>query len=175
VVLIGDLAEAFHDMALDQGGNAASRWFWNQALRSAGPLLVSRLTSDRMVRSAGAMIVGIVTAIASATLFGGVLEQTLDLNAQATLGMIAMVVTACALVSSTCAGCASTWVSGGHYRWALVLIGLVVVAPDIVYAVRYHGAEDLPWVLLPPSLAILATCAGLVLGRKLCRLIYLHS
>ena len=173
--LIGDLAEEFRDVALDRGRNVGSRWYWNQAVRSAGPLLIARLTSERMARSVSATVVGWVTAIVSATVFGLFLDRTLGMNSGATLGMIAMVVTACALVSSTCAGWASTWVSGGPYRLALVLIGLVVVAPDIVYATQHHGTDGLPWVLLPLSLAILATCAGLALGRRLCRLNQLHS
>jgi hypothetical protein len=173
--LIGDLREEFRTVALNRGRNAAFRWYWEQAVRSVGPLLIARLTSERLARSVGATIVGWVTAIVSATVFGLFLERALGLNSEATHSMIAMVVAACALVSSTCAGWASTWVSGGPYRSALVLIGLVVVAPDIVYAARHHGTYGLPWVLLPPSLAILATGAGLVIGGKLCRLIHLHS
>ena len=173
--LLGDLAEEFQELATDRGENTASRWYWNQTLRSAVPLLVSRLATERMGRSVGAMMTGIIAAIASATAFGVILEKTLQLNDQATLPVIALVVTACALVSSTCAGCASTWVSGNPYRWARLVIGLVVVAPDLAYAMRYHGAEDLPWVLVPPVLAILATSVGLVLGRRLCHLTYVHS
>jgi hypothetical protein len=173
--LIGDLAEEFRDVVRDRGRNAASRWYWNQAVRSAGPLLIARLTSERMARSVRATIVGWATAIVSATVFGFFLDRTLGMNSEAALSMIAMVVTACALVSSTCAGWSSTWVSGEPYRWALVLIGLVVVAPEIVYATQHHGMYGPPWVLLPPALAILATCAGLALGRRLCLLIQVDS
>ena len=128
-----------------------------------------------MAKSAVAIVVGIITAIASAIIFGRILDQTIGMNPEATLGVIAMVVTMCALVSSTCAGCTSTWVCGGPYRWALVLIGMVVVAPDIIYAATHYGVGDPHWLLLPPTLAILATCTGLSLGGKLGRLIHIYS
>jgi hypothetical protein len=164
--LIGDLAEEFHDVGLDRGWRAASRWYWSQTLRSTAPLIVARLTSEQTTRSVGATIVGFVTAIASATIFGAILNAILGFRSDATLGTIAMVVTACALVSSTCAGWASTWASGGLRRRTMMLIGLVVVVPDIVYAVRSPGAHELPWTLLPLSLAIIATCAGLAFGGR---------
>jgi hypothetical protein len=143
--LIGDLAEEFHDVGLDRGWRAASRWYWSQTLRSTAPLIVARLTSEQTTRSVGATIVGFVTAIASATIFGAILNAILGFRSDATLGTIAMVVTACALVSSTCAGWASTWASGGLRRRTMMLIGLVVVVPDIVYAVRSPGAHELPF------------------------------
>ena len=173
--LMGDLAEEFHDVAMERGEDGASRWYWSQALRSVGPLFLSRLTSEQRTRSVGGAAVGAVTAIASATAFGLLLNLFLGFRPEASLGLIAVVVTSCALVSSTCAAWASTWVSGEPSRWAFVLIGLVVVAPDFVYAARSHTVHMLPGALLPLSLAIVATCAGLALGGKLCRSPQLHS
>ncbi len=173
--LMGDLVEEFHDIATERGVDGASRWYWSQALRSAGPLFVSRLTSEQWTRSIGGAAVGAMTAIASATAFGLLLNLFLGFRPEASLGLIAVVVASCSLVSSTCAAWASTWVSGGASRWTLMLIGLVVVAPDFVYAARSHTIHMLPGALVPLSLAIVTTCAGLALGGKLCRANQLHS
>jgi len=41
--LLGDLRDEFAVIAIERGRAAASRWYWRQALASAGPLFVSRL------------------------------------------------------------------------------------------------------------------------------------
>ena len=41
--VLGDLRDEFAALARERGGAAASRWYWRQALASAGPLVASRL------------------------------------------------------------------------------------------------------------------------------------
>jgi len=173
--VLGDLTEEFRAIALDRGWDAASRWYWSQAVRSVGPLLWGRLASEGVTRSVGGTSAGLVAAVVAATVFGLVLDRTWGPDAEATLAVISAVVMTCALLSSTVASLVSGWASGRLYRWTLVVIGLVVVAPDITYAARHYSTHGLPSVLLPPSLAILATCAGLALGVSACRVGRLHS
>ena len=168
--LVGDLCEEFQHIVRDRGYVAASRWYWSQTVHSVGPLVLSRLTSDRVTKPVGAVVVGSVTAIVTATLFGLALTRVVDVNAEIPLLTVAAVVTACALVSSMMAGYASALVFGRLPRWTLVFVGLVVVAPDLVYAVLDHRTYGLPWVAIPPLLAILAASTGLALGRRCCRL-----
>ena len=171
--VLGDLEEEFVGLARTRGCAEAKRWYWSQALRSAGVLFLARLTSAPEARAAGAVIAGCVAAIAAAICLGCGLGFVLGTPVEPTLAMVAVVVMTCALVSSTCGGCALTWVAGEQPRWTRALVGLFVLAPDIVQAARHLAAEALLWALLPLGLAILATCVGLTLGSHLGR--FVHS
>ncbi len=57
-MIAGDLAEEYALLASTAGPRAASRWYFNQALRSAGPLLWSNIRRGEWLKTLGAALAG---------------------------------------------------------------------------------------------------------------------
>jgi len=64
--IAGDLAEEYSLLAQTAGSRAASRWYFNQALRSVGPLLWSNIRRGGWLKTLGAALAGyfVVAALA---------------------------------------------------------------------------------------------------------------
>ena len=169
-VILGDLEEEFRSRRERHSVAAARRWYWDQALRSTQPLLAWKLATAPSARVVSGLIAGSATAIASATLLGILFQNLLGSGVDAATPLITIVVTTCALFTSTCAGCASLWATGRRSRLVLAAVGLVVVAPDLIHALLHSHAKSWPWALLPVVFAAAAAHSGLRLGGRLWRL-----
>jgi hypothetical protein len=71
-MLTGDLYEEHALLVASQGANAATRWYWRQVLRSAGPLFWANLRRGVWLKTMGAMFGGYV-AMASLVMAGDAL------------------------------------------------------------------------------------------------------
>jgi hypothetical protein len=167
--ILGDLREEFRELASDRGGAAARRWYWRQVGGSVGPLLGERLAASRPLRAAGETAVGITAAVLTAVCFGTLLEFLVRRGAEPSAAAVSLVVVTCALLSATGGGLALTWAAGRPRAWMLFLVGLVVVAPETIHALRHAGSAGPADTVLPLALALPAALAGLVLGRQVRR------
>ena len=63
-----------------------------------------------------------------------------------------------------------SWAYGACSRWALAAVALVILAPDVVHALRHSQATSATWGVVPLLLAMIATLSGLRRGRSLGKL-----
>lgn len=161
--VLGDLEEEFRYLTTRRGDSAARHWYRSQVLRSAGSLLGLRISRSPIARSCQGAAAGATLAIVAASLFGLLVERWLGSPSDPPARTMALVVTGCALLSSTCGGWVSTLATRGRNLGALWFVGGIVVTPEVLHA----GLARTPWSPLYLALALTGAVVGLTLGGRL--------